>query len=88
MSVGGGERILEEDKDAVAKKKWSGFCWKSPSQPATVACKIGSSVETCTRCVHVFPRLAPILNARSVLSNKIFASELSREFIKSALLVG
>ena len=38
--------------------------------------------------MHIFARLAPILYAQSVLSNKISASELSRKFIKSALLVG
>ncbi len=32
--------------------------------------------------------LAPICNAQSVLVGKISASELSRKFIKSALLVG
>ncbi len=36
----------------------------------------------------LFARLAPICDARSVLINKISASELRRKFIKSALLVG
>ncbi len=35
-----------------------------------------------------FARLAPILHAQSVLISKISASELSRKFIESALLVG
>ncbi len=48
----------------------------------------GSSVGTYTRRMHVFARLAPISYARSVLFNKIPASDLSRKFIKSALLVG
>ncbi len=48
----------------------------------------GSSVGICTRCIHVFARLAPDLYAQSVLIHKISASELSRKFIKSALLVG
>ncbi len=38
--------------------------------------------------MRVFARLAPILHAQSVLSNKISASELSQKFIKSAWLVG
>ena len=48
----------------------------------------GSSVGTRTRRMHVFARLAPDLHARSVLISKISASELSRKFVKSALLVG
>ena len=50
----------------------------------------GSSVGIYyTQCIHVFARLAPIgMLSRSVIINKISASELSRKFIKSALLVG
>ncbi len=48
----------------------------------------GSSVGMCTRCTHVFARLAPICCAQSVLINKISASELSRKFITSAVSVG
>ncbi len=38
--------------------------------------------------VHLFARLAPIGMSQSVLINNISASELSRKFIKCALLVG
>ena len=42
--------------------------------------------------VHVaytfFARLVPICNARSVIISNISASELSRKFVESALLVG
>ncbi len=38
--------------------------------------------------MHVFACLAPDLYAQMVLIDKNFASELSRKFIKSALLVG
>ncbi len=38
--------------------------------------------------MHISARSAPIFYAQSVLINKISASELSRKFIKSALLVG
>ena len=48
----------------------------------------GCSVGICTRCMHVFARLAPIYYAQSVLINKISASELNRKVIKSALLIG
>ena len=48
----------------------------------------GGSVEICTQGMHVFARFAPILHARSVLSNKICASELSRKIVKGALSVG
>ncbi len=48
----------------------------------------GSSVGICTHCIRVLARSAPICNAQWVLINKISASELSRNFIKSALLVG
>ncbi len=44
----------------------------------------GCSVEIYTHCIHAFARLY----AQSVLISKISASELSRKFIKSALLVG
>ena len=47
-----------------------------------------SSVGTYTRCTHIFARLAPILYAQSVLIDKISVSELCRELLKSALLVG
>ncbi len=48
----------------------------------------GSSVGTCTRCAHVFARLAPTRMLSRCLLAKIPASELSRKFMKSALLVG
>ncbi len=49
----------------------------------------GSSVGMCsTRRTHAFARLAPICMLCRCLSNAISASELSRKFIKSALLVG
>ncbi len=48
--------------------------------------KLSSGI--CTHCIHAFAGLAPILHAQSVLSNKISASELSRKFITSELLVG
>ncbi len=41
-----------------------------------------------THCMHVFARLALICVLSRVLTNKISASELSRKFIKGALLVG
>ncbi len=58
------------------------------AQPPTVACKTETQFEYVTRCIHVFARLVADSFAQSVLSNKISASELSRKFIKSALLVG
>ncbi len=48
----------------------------------------GSSVGICTRCIHVSARFGVDLHARSVLVKKNSASELSRKFIKSVLLVG
>ncbi len=47
-----------------------------------------SSVGRCTRCMHVFAMFGTSLCAQSVLFSKISASELSRKFIKGALLVG
>ncbi len=55
------------------------------SQPATVACKNGSSVGMRTFFLHV---LAPTRVLGSRLLSKIFASELRRKSVKSALLVG
>ncbi len=48
----------------------------------------GISVEIYARCMHIFFTFGSDLDAQSVLSNKIFASELTRKFIKGALLVG
>ncbi len=44
--------------------------------------------EYVPRWVHVFARSGTDLHAQSVLIIKISASERSRKFIKSALLVG
>ncbi len=57
-------------------------------QPPMVAGKNGSTVRIRARFTHVFALSAPDLHAQSVLIGKISASELSRKFIKSALLVG
>ena len=48
----------------------------------------GSSVGICTHRVHVFCTFGSDLHAQSVLIDEISASELSRKFIKSELLVG
>ncbi len=48
----------------------------------------GSSVGMCTHRVHVFCTFAADLHAQSVLINKNSASELSREVLMGALLVG
>ncbi len=48
----------------------------------------GSSVGTCTHCIHGFCTFRAILHAQSVLINKISAQELRRKFIKGPLLVG
>ena len=48
----------------------------------------GSSVGICTCCIHIFARLASTCMLSPVRINKISASELSRKFIKGALLVG
>ncbi len=58
------------------------------TQPPTVVCKNGSSVGIRAHFMHVFGTFGADLHARSVLISKIFASELSRMLIKSALLVG
>ncbi len=48
----------------------------------------GSSVGIHTHCIHVFCTFGADFFAQSVLINKISASELSRKFSKTALLVG
>ena len=58
------------------------------TQPPMAVCKNGSAVGIYTHCIHVFARLALIRMPQSVLINKISASEVSRKFIESALLVG
>ena len=56
--------------------------------PPLVVCKIRSSVGICARCTRVFAHFGADLHAESVLTDKISASEFSRKFTKSALLVG
>ena len=48
----------------------------------------GSRLGIRTRCMPIFCTFCADLLAQSVLINKISASELSRKFIKGALLVG
>ncbi len=48
----------------------------------------GSSVGIRTCCVHVFARSAPIFMLSRCLLTEFCASELSRKFVKSVLLVG
>ncbi len=61
---------------------------QEPYPTTNVGMQNGRSVGTCTHCVHVFARLGADLHAQSVLIDKISASELTRTFIGSALLVG
>ncbi len=65
-------------------------CKGETSQPPTVVCKMESQLKYIrTHCIHVFARLTPICTyAQLVIINNISTSELSRKFIKSALLVG
>ncbi len=57
------------------------------TQPPTVM-QNESSVEICTHCIHTFCTFGTNLCAQLALINTIFASELSRKFIKGPLLVG
>ena len=51
--------------------------------------KFSWNMYVCTHCtLHVFAHLVPICMLSRCLLNKISASELSRKFIKGALLVG
>ena len=53
-----------QGQDALLRLYCYHFWPNSPAtmytQPATVVCKNGSSVGTCTRCTHIFARLATI----------------------------
>ena len=59
-----------------------------PSQPPTVACKIEAQLEYIQAAYTLLHVLSPIGMLCRCLSNKISASELSRKFIKIALLAG
>ena len=63
---------------------------KSGTQPPSVGCKMESPLEYLhiSSSINVFAHFGANLYAQSVFINKISASELSRKFIKSALLVG
>ena len=58
------------------------------TQPPTAIGKSGSLFGIHTHCMRVFCTLSADLYAQSVLIDEISVSELSRKFIKSALLVG
>ena len=67
------------------------FCWsiQSRTQPAmVVVCKMEVQLKYTHIAYLFFARLAPICMLSRVPIIKISASELSRKFIKSALLVG
>ncbi len=77
----------------IAHKPCGRFTWTahilSPSQPATVVCKMEAQLEyVYITYLHVFARLELTCMLSRCLKNKISASEFSRNFIKSALLVG
>ncbi len=59
-----------------------------PTQPPTVVCKAEAQLEYIHIAYTCFCTFGTDLPAQSVLINEISASELSRKFIKSALLVG
>ena len=62
---------------------------QAPNPTSNTGMQNGSSVGICgTHCMHVFCTFGTDLHAQSMFINKISASELSRNFIKSALLVG
>ncbi len=58
------------------------------TQPPTVICKMEAQLENAHISYTFFARLAPSCMLSRCLFTKISASELSRKFIKSALLVG
>ena len=59
------------------------------TQPPTVVCKMEVQLEYVPYTLHTrFCTFGTDLHAQSMLINEIYVSELSRKFIKSALLVG
>ena len=86
QGLSGRERVA----DCMEEEQYNRRCpRKRESFPTTNGgMQNGSSVEICARCIHVFAHLAPIYMLSRCLLTKISASELSRKFIKSALLAG
>ncbi len=93
----------EEREEEVAADQRNNAWQKSPngsffvpasSRPTTnggmqkrnIVNKISAGILYTTQCIHIFPRLA--LFVSRCIGAKFSASELSRKFIKSALLVG
>ena len=74
---------------SIAKQsRSSGFLSSSCFPTSNGGMQDGSSVGTCTRCIHdFFARLAPDFHARSVIISKFSASELGRKLVRSALLL-
>ena len=65
---------------------WPPTYVRAPNQQRWYAkCKLSRNMYTLYTRFYTF---GPDFHAESVISNKISASELSRKFIKSALLVG
>ncbi len=77
---------LEMQFWASNRKKYHLMCVNA--QPPMGGMQNGNSVRMFTCCTQVFARLSADLNAQSVITNKISASELTRKLIKNVLLVG
>ena len=76
----------EEKTSTVLFREVTGCFYADPTTNGGM--QNGSSVGIHARCKQVFACLAPIcVHGRCLLTN-ISASELSRNFLKSALLVG
>ena len=85
---GGGGGVWSE-----MKRRWKGrgggkVCAQTYCPTTNGGMQNGSSVGMRAHCIHFFACLGTDLYGQSALSNNISASELTRKFIKSALLVG
>ena len=80
--------FARESSSCGARKK--DLCRSELGDPTTNGGwnKMEAQIEICTRRIHWFFFCACFGCAQSVLTDKISASELSQQFIKSALLVG
>ncbi len=77
-SKGGREEVWQSSKLGPRRRN-----------PTTIgSMQNGSSVGISTRCMHILACLGADLYLQPAIIDKISASELSRKFIKSVLLVG
>ncbi len=81
--------VMRKKRNVAAMRKARFYFNFLPAQPPMVIYKMEAQLEYVPRTLHTrYCTFGTDLHAQSVIINKISASELTRKFIKSLLLVG